>query len=261
MWKLIVILSFAAVAQSCRVIKANGVKSSRTDHPSHVLIEFYVSRNEKYWCSGVLVRANFVLTTKTCLREARFINIHVYAYKLRNDFESEREIFRIAGDAPSTFYSRTDFDGDNYLFDVALIRLPVTLNVAARNYTIAKIPINSETLEEGRIGESVGWGLLNMRDDNAAAIKQAQSMRVLSDADCRAAFPGKWDEGMFMGRVCIQRDSGENCVSDVGSPFFIGDTLYGLQSFGQIEACEDGQPNGIQDVRFNAGWINIIAGP
>lgn len=61
---------------------------------------------------------------------------------------------------------------------------------------------------------------------------------------------------MFGGRVCIQRETGAgNCVSDMGSPFMIGDVIYGLQSFGQMQACESNLPNGIQEVRYHAGWI------
>lgn len=256
MFKFIAILSLLALGQGCRVIveKANGVAQPRTTHTSHVLLETFLTYEQKYLCSGVLVSANFVLTTTGCVFGFMFVNVHVNPYKLRDVFEDGREIYR---STEVTFMP--GFDLYNHLNDVALVKLPVTLNVAARPYSIAKLPEASNVLVLGTEGKSVGWGLLDFKDDNAAAYKHEQSMKTISDDICREAYPGFWaDEVSAQGRLCIQRNFGVNCVSDVGAPFYIGDVVYGLHSFGQKKACDEAYPNGIQEVRAHRDWIISI---
>lgn len=256
MFKLLVILSVLTLIQGCRVIeqKANGVQQHRDSHVSHVLLETFVTFEQKYLCSGVLVSANFVLTTINCVFGWTFVNVHLYPFKLRDVFENSREIYR-----STEVHFKPGFDLTQHLNDVALVKLPVTLNVAGRFYAIAQLPFTTDRLVPDREGKTVGWGLLNFKDDNAAEYKHEQTMKVVSDEVCRQAYPLWWsDEASFEGRVCIQRNFGVNCVSDTGSPFYIGDVVYGLQSFGQREACDDAYPNGIQEVRHHLTWINSI---
>lgn len=252
------ILSFFAVAQSCRVNeeKPDEIVPRREDNPSHVLIETFMPDYEtKYWCSGVLVSADYVLTTGMCVFGQMFVNVHVYAHNLRDVFEPQREIYR-----SSNVQFKPEFDGSNYLNDLALIKLPVTLDVASKSYVIAQLPPFADQLLEGREGTTVGWGLLNFKDDRASKYKTELAMKVVSDEACREAYP-KWeDESMYRGRNCIQSEGGSNCVSDVGSPFMIGDVVYGLQSFGQMQGCESNMPSGIQEVRYHKGWIDTVIG-
>lgn len=247
---------FIAAASSCRVIeqKANGMEQSRTSHPSLVLLENFLTYEQKYLCSGVIVSANYVLTTAQCVLGAMFVNVHVYAHKLRDVHEKEREIYRSAG-----VTLHPDFDGFNYLNDVALVRLPSALKISERPYAVAGLP--TSRLNTGTDALLVGWGLLNFKDDNAAGIKHSQLLRVIDDQDCREAFPGKWnDESDYNGRICVHKSTGSNCVSDSGSPFLMGDTVYGLASFGQQIACDGNSPNGLQEVFFHADWIKSVIG-
>lgn len=254
MWKFLVILSIVAFAQCCRVIeqRANGSPLGRDAHPSLVLIEPFLTYQQNYLCSGVLISADFVLTTAKCVFGATFVNVHVNAHKLRDVHEDAREIYR------STSYTmHPDFDGFNYKNDVALIKLPSTLRVSERSYSVAQLPTSELTV--GNLGRLLGWGLLDLKDDNAAEFTQEQTLAVISDEDCRAAYPGKWnDAASANGRICIKRTTGMNCVSDVGSPYMINDVVYGLQSFGQLDACDSGAPNGLQSVFYHAVWINTV---
>lgn len=255
MWKFLVILSFFAIAQSCRVIeeKAKGMTLVRDAHPSLVLLEPFLTFNQKYLCSGVLISADYVLTTASCVFGATFINVHVYAHNLRDVHEDAREIYR------STSYEmHPNYEGFNYLNDVALVKLPTTLKISERPYAIAQLP--QSELAAGIEGGLLGWGLLEFKDDNAAAFTQRETLFVIDDVICRASYPGKWnDESVAQGRVCIMREpQANNCVSDVGSPFMIDDVVHGLQSFGQLQACDSGLPNGIQSVFHHSAWINGV---
>lgn len=253
MWKILGILSLFIIVESCQVIKekADGTVPPRGKHPSHVFIETFVTYDKKYQCSGVLVSENYVLTAAKCVLGFDFINVHLYAYTLRDVFEPQREIYKT-----KTAQFRTDYDGLNYLNDVALIKLPVTLNVTGKPYSIAKFPQLVDQLTEGREGLTVGWGLLDFEDKNAAKVINEVKMKVVSEEKCRTAYPVWSDASTYGGRICIQRESGSNCISDVGSPFMIDDVVFGIQSFGQMEACESDEPNGIQEVRFHLEWIS-----
>lgn len=254
MWKLLTILCCVAITQGCRVIeqKANGVEQTRDAHSSHVLLETFLSYEAKYLCSGVLISADYVLTTALCVFGAMFVNVHVYPHKLRDVFEANREIYR-----STEVMMAPSFNGLTHSNDVALVKLPSTLNIAARPYSIAQLP--TEALVDGIQGTAVGWGLLNFKDDNAAAIKQEQTMIKITDTYCRLQYPEIWTGEEMEGRACVLRSSGQNCVSDSGSPFMIGDVVHGLLSFGQSDACElDSFPNGIQTIFTHLTWIRSI---
>lgn len=255
MWKFLAILSLFVIVESCQVInvKPDGIVPPRGTHPSHVLIETFISYEKKYVCSGVLVSEDYVLTTAGCVFGFNFINVHLYAYNLRDVFEPQREIYK-----SKSAQFRSDYDGLNFLNDIALIKLPVTLNFTGKPYAIAKLPQLVDQLIEGREGTTVGWGLSNFDDKNAAKFKNEIKMKVVSEEKCRTTYPLWSDASTYSGRVCIQRESGSNCISDMGSPFMIGDVVFGIQSFGQKTACDSDLPNGIQEVRYHAGWINPI---
>lgn len=250
---IIFALSLFAIAESCRVIeqKANGVEQSRESHPYLVLLETFLNFEQKYLCSGVLVSGDYVLTTASCVFGALFVNVHVYAHKLRDVFETEREIYR-----STEVFLKPEFDGFNHINDVALVKLPATLNIAERPYAIAQLP--TDRLNAATEGILIGWGLLNFKDDNAAPVKQSQLVKTLSDESC-GAVDGKWNDATnYEGRICVQKATGSNCVSDSGSPFMIGNIVFGLHSFWQEAACGSEAENGLQEVFYHVSWINSI---
>jgi secreted trypsin-like serine protease len=259
MWKFLVIAIIIALSQSCRVIeeKANGITSERDSNSGFVLIEAYNGFETKYLCSGVLISPQFVLTSANCVFGTTFVNVHVYAYKLRDQFEENREIHRIN----STDILFNEYNGFDHINDIALIPMPAAFSLSGKTYlNIANIPTSA--LTEGNQGDTIGWGLLKYSDDNAAALKQQLSLTVISEADCRNAYPTLNWSGGALGRVCVKRTStGTNCVSDSGSPFLSGGMVRGLQSHGQVEACDNqNMPNLIQDVFVHIDWIKSVTG-
>ena len=255
---IVLIVSLIALCQSCRVIQesANGLQLNRNDYPAHVLIESFTTYNQKYLCSGALISDQYVLTTAKCVFGAMFANVHVYAHNLRDVYEASREIYR-----SSNITMKPEYNGFENINDVALIKLPKMLNLATKPYGAVTLPTARDNLSDDIIGKTIGWGLLNFKDDNAAAFKKEEAMKKVSDLICRTAYPKWTSSATSVGRVCIQRSNlRTNCVSDEGSPFMIGNKVYGLQSFGQKEACEMGKPNGLQEVKYHLDWIRTEAG-
>lgn len=255
MWKIFVILSCISLAHGCRVIeqKANGVEQTRGTHSSHVLLETFLDYELKYLCSGVLVSADYVLTTARCVFGNLFVNVHVYPYQLRDEFEENREIYR-----SKEVIMHPEFDGLTRTHDVALVKLPSTLKIDERPYNFATLPTTAP--EEGTEGITVGWGLFNFKDDNAAPKTHAQSMTLVTETECNRRYPEIWGSEAA-GRGCVVRFAGTNCVGDSGAPWFVGDVVHGLLSFGEEEACStSSMPNGVQIVFDQITWIRSVVG-
>lgn len=245
------VLCLIFISRGCRVIeeRANGVTTKREDSSYLVLLEAYIVYEKNYFCTGSLISDKFVLTSAYCIFGMNFVNVHVYANKLRDEFEDKRSIYRVTN---SDFILAPQFDGLQHLNDVGLIKMPDSFT--PKTYiTYPQLP--STPLVVGTEIKTYGWGLLKFVDDHAASYKQELPLRILSLAECQEAYPNlNWNNGSE-GRLCVKAISGTNCVSDYGSPFVISNVVFGIQSAGQSEACDGDQPNLIQDIFFHAEWI------
>lgn len=208
----LLILPLLTITQCCRVVQdgpSGGTKVERTDHSSVVLLETFIKYDRKYLCTGVLISPSFVLTSSRCVVSAMFVNVHLYAYELYNVHEPKREIYR-----STEIINKPDFERYTNHNDIALVKLPVVLNMAAKDYSIARLP--TAPLVANSIGKSVGWGLIDFYDEDEYATKEKNEidLRLMPMADCQLAFPRlNWthfDEG---GRGCVRKDAGVNCVS------------------------------------------------
>jgi secreted trypsin-like serine protease len=262
MWKYFALTTLLAVisfTNSCRVIEelANGFITRRDATAGVSLLEVFVGFETKFLCTGMVISENYVLTSASCVFGATFVNVHVYAHKLRDVFEDKREIHR------ATQIHFNNYDGANHINDIAIIELPTPLNFTNKSYMdVPPLPEN-KNLVAGISGWTFGWGLLNFKDDNAASYLNANTMLSISMEECMSAYPHlDWSEGA-QGRACIKRPDGfKNCVSDSGSPFFAEDaTFYAIQSSGQMKACDDDDfPNLVTNLPYHTAWIKSKSG-
>ena len=210
--KIFYILSVLAIAQGCRVIQdrpSGGKAVARIDHSSVVLIETFINYERKYYCAGVLISSNFALTTARCVIGAIFANIHVNAFKFYDIHEEKREIHR----ATEIIY-KEPFDRYPSHNDIALVKLPITLNLTAKEYTVAKLP--TAPLAYNSTGKSVGWGLIDFYDEDefATNVKYEVDLRYVPLSDCELAYPRlNWTTFGEGGRGCVVKTTGVDCVS------------------------------------------------
>lgn len=256
MFKILLIFSIIFFAHGCREIQkgsSGGSAVTRDDYSSVVLIETFINYERSYWCVGVLISSNYVLTTARCVVGAMFANLHVNAYKLFDVFEEGREIYKT-----TEFILKENFDRYINHNDIALVKLPVTLNFAVKSYKPAKLP--SFEMEEEVTGFSVGWGLYDFydSDENATEYKNVIALKFMPEEDCRKAYGARidWTNIGTAGRGCLSKLAEVNCVSGYGSPFFINDEVHALHSFGAYQYCTSDLPNGVTLINsYHLPWI------
>lgn len=252
----IILLIFIISAKGCREVQkspSGGNEVARNDHSSVVLIETFIHYDRSYWCVGVLISSNYVLTTARCVIEAMFANIHVNAYKFRNEYEGGREIYRA-----TEFKYKESFDRYINHNDIALVKLPLTLDLAVKSYNPAKLP--TFEMEFGATGISVGWGLYDFYDEDEGVTehKNEISLKFISEEDCQKAYGARieWKDIGTAGRGCLNKTSLVNCVSGYGSPFFINGEVHALHSFGAYQYCISDVPNGVTLINsYHLPWI------
>lgn len=250
----LIFLSFLTYTHCCRVIQqqtSGGQDLARNEYSSVVLLETFINYDLKYLCTGVLISPNYVLSTARCVISSIFVNVHLYAHKLYDEFEVQREIYRA-----TELIFKEPFDRYPSHNDIALIKLPITLNLAIKDYQIAKLPIASAIPNSQ--GKAIGWGLIDFYDEDefATEYKNEIDLILLPESECRLAYPRlNWTVFGEGGRGCVKKSSGFNCVSGHGSPFIIDNIVYGLHSFG-YGACEsEGSISGIQLIHYHMPWI------
>lgn len=255
MSKLILILLIIALTRACREIPgpSGGSAVTRDEHSSAVLIETFIHYDRKYWCVGVLISANYVLTTARCVIEAMFSNIHINAFKYFDEFEKGREIYRA-----TEFIYKQSFDRYINHNDIALVKLPVTLNLAIKSYKTAKLP--SYEMQENATGKAIGWGLYDFYDEDELVTEEKHEieLKFIPEEDCRKAYGARIDWTVIgtAGRGCLTKLSAVNCISGYGSPFFINDEVHALHSFGAYQYCNTELPTGVTLINsYHLPWI------
>jgi hypothetical protein len=142
------------------------------------------------------------------------------------------------------------------------VKTPQTLNLAVKQYKLAKLPTSTTELPENSQGISVGWGLLDFYDEDeyATEIKNEIELTLVPEVDCRLAYPRlNWTGIGTAGRACVVKRSGKNCVSGHGSPFFVNDVVHGFTSFAFYGCDDDDVLTGIQLVSYHMDWIKSIS--
>lgn len=258
MLKIFTFSSLLIISQACRVVQdrsSGGSAVNREDHSSVVLIETFIDYEVKYWCTGVLITPNYVLTTARCVTAASFANLHIYAYKLFDIYEKGREIHKA-----TEFIFKPNFERYINHNDIALVKTPQTLNVAIKKYKLAKLP--AVELPENSQGKSIGWGLLDFYDEDeyATEFKNEIELTLAPEFECRMTYPRlNWTEIGTAGRGCVVKKFGKNCVSGHGSPFMIDDVVHGLHSFAYYGCDDNDVLTGIQLIYYHVDWIKSVS--
>ncbi|KAJ8789787.1 hypothetical protein J1605_021745 [Eschrichtius robustus] len=136
--------------------------------------------------------------------------------------------------------------------------LPATCAVAGTKCRISSWGTTNHPGSKGvpgsgvRIGKSLRYRVRDQLSDRL----QCLNLSIISNATCRAAFPGRITDNM----VCAGGIAGEDaCQGDSGGPLVCGGVLQGLVSWGSLEPCgQEGIPGVYTNICKYVDWIRMV---
>lgn len=156
----------------------NGESIQRNQLPWHVIVN--VNGGKGRLCAGSLVSSSFVLTEANALRGARSYDCYLGAH-----FKTSREIVRRSTKA----HLHPNHKPGSGNYNIGLLQLDFAFTDFTEKVHPVQLPyaINEENPYAGRHGWVSGFG---SSTSNQFLANQWSTVRVLSDEECFATFPG-----------------------------------------------------------------------
>ncbi|XP_058066765.1 chymotrypsin-2-like [Anopheles bellator] len=192
-------------------------------------------------CSGVLVKANWVLTTARCVSERTEADLAVLA-------GSHRLLTNKALGTVSKVVRHPSYDATSGAHNLALLQLTTALSVSP-------VVLNDASVTTGAVTAFHGWGSLRYGTTSYSNELQTLYQRALSAVDCRAQIAS-----LAEGDVCAMIQPGQAaCSRDEGGPLvlYASKKLAGIFSYGT--QCSGRVPDVFVDVYTHKAWIEATA--
>ncbi|KAJ3649428.1 hypothetical protein Zmor_021172 [Zophobas morio] len=230
----------------------NGDQASLGQFPWQVAINFF-GEVETWWCGGVIISEQFILTAAHCGMTWEVLSSDVYSGFI--DWENR-------GDSTFgvNFITYNDFNPQTMANDIALIEIIFPLEF---NDNVKAIDLDSEVLGSDVNVTVSGWGQTT-DDADLAPFLNYIILSTIDNSECDQIYgKGTIRDEMFcalpIGNViqatCFGDSGGPAVVYQNGSP-----TLVGISSFISDRGCEKGDPSGFTRIANFREWIRSVTG-
>lgn len=239
----------AEVREESRIIGGSNVSQA----PSWMVSLQY---GFQHFCGGTLIGRYWVLTAAHCLKNVTPTQLDVVVgARNRNSLSATAADHIAERHQAEWFYTHPDYNGDNFLNDIAIIKLesPSSLQPIA-----LATPELTDVLHSLPQLTAYGWGVTQAGDFNLPEILQKVDVSFKSDERCQVVYrenESYWDHFICAGEEEGGRDS---CQGDSGGPLIKRindqDALVGIVSWG--EGCAQRKKYGVYtEVSAYLDWI------
>lgn len=262
----IIVVSFGLLSSFCATLPArpdhilmqsqrifNGHSSQPGQFPYIALLQINRLQSTTV-CGGSLISTKWIITAAHCIHNAVHIDVHLGAHSLKDPTEPHRIVASVNGTIIHFGYI-----GVMALNDVGLIQLREAITLSNR-IQIVRLPVGRDLYVSENVLAS-GWGRKYTQASNHASILQWARLFVISNEVCmRSLSPLSVRDTV----ICAQGENSESvCAGDSGGPLVLeqdGRTIIGVTSFGHINGCHLGHPQGFTRVTSYVSWIRQHTG-
>lgn len=235
----------------------NGEKAAEYQFPWHVfLIITLPNTDNRTYCGGSLIAANFVLTAASCLRNASIIQVDIGSIELLNPFETQ---------ITTQFLSHPQYNDEFKMNNIAIIRLQtdVTFRTNVRAILLPRLSESSELYESVESYVS-GFGVSTEGSNYLSAELRYAHKTVISNDNCRKIFDSRYIQDSVMCAVGFNGTTQTLCYGDQGGALvshIAGSFVQiGVSSIIHPSGCSGIFPAGFTRVTPYLQWISSLTG-
>ncbi|XP_034476078.1 serine protease 3-like [Drosophila innubila] len=232
----------------------NGQPAAEGQFPYQVGLSLTsLSTRENYFCGGVIIGTEWLLTAAHCTADASGVLVYYGS--------TERKSAKLYQYVPKTkFIEHPDYSYSPLTNDIALINTPVlTFN---EYYNKIELPSISSRYSSyaGQQAIASGWGYTSQWVYDISDTLQYTTLDIISVEACESIYG---DVVASSKVICVATTNKKTtCSGDSGGPLVLLSTgkLIGVTSFSSIYGCEYGDPAGFSRITSYLGWIKESTG-